>query len=191
MSKLSLHISDWLNPEVTYDFIEQTRPPVIKVFGDAGLDDVKVREAKGRSPSTLFVGRMYFPDQRIERDEKTPVDTVFNYDPIADAQNAFQQMRGILDKMRGLVTVWEGYNEIPIDTQAALTERERQKARNYDAFTVEMARLMHAEGFHYAAYSFSTGNPVHLELWNLLLNGLRASDYLALHEYIAPNEQWT
>src|SRR5581483_11045829 len=191
MSKLSLHISDWLNPEITYDFIEQTRPPVIKVFGDAGLDDVKVREAKGRSPSTLFVGRMYFPDQRIERDEKTPVDTVFNYDPIADAQNAFQHMRGILDKMRGLVTVWEGYNEIPIDTQAALTERERQKARNYDAFTVEMARLMHAEGFHYAAYSFSTGNPVHLELWNLLLNGLRASDYLALHEYIAPNEQWT
>src|SRR4029453_6369535 len=43
----------------------------------------------------------------------------------------------------------------------------------------------------YAAYSFSTGNPVHVELWDLLLDGLRASDYLALHEYIAPNEPFT
>src|SRR5581483_1604080 len=161
MSKLSLHISEWLNPEVTYDFIEQTRPPVIKVFGDAGLDDAKIREAKRRSPSTLFVGRMYFPDQRLEKDEKTPVDTVFNYDPIQDAGNAFKQMQGIMAKMRGLINVWEGYNEVPIDTQADLTDREPQKAKNSDAFTVEMARLMHADGWQYAAYSFSTGNPVH------------------------------
>lgn len=191
MSKLSLHISDWLNPELTYEFIERTRPPVVKVFGDAGLDDAKVREARGRSPATLFVGRMYFPSQGIERDERVPVDTVLNYDPIADARGAFDQMRGIMEKMRGLVTVWEGYNEIPIDTEQPLTERERLKARNYNAFTVEMARLMHDAGVQYAAYSFSTGNPVHLELWDLLLEGLRASDYLALHEYIAPNEPWT
>jgi len=191
MSKLSLHISDWLNPELTYEFIERTRPPIVKVFGDAGLDDAKVREAKGRSPATLFVGRMYFPAQGIERDERVPVDTVLNYDPIADARGAFDQMRGIMEKMRGLVTVWEGYNEIPIDTAQPLTERERLKAQNYNAFTVEMARLMHDAGMQYAAYSFSTGNPVHLELWDLLLDGLRASDYLALHEYIAPNEPWT
>lgn len=191
MSKLSLHISEWLSPEVTYDFIEQTRPPVVKVFGDAGLDDVKIREAKRRSPATVFVGRVYFPDQRLERDETTPVDTVFTYDPVADAQNAFQQMQGIMAKMRGLINVWEGYNEVPIDTQATLTERERQKAKNFDAFTVEMARLMHSDGWQYAAYSFSTGNPVHVELWDLLLNGLRASDYLALHEYIAPDQTWS
>lgn len=191
MSKLSLHISDWLNPELTYDFIERTRPPLIKVFGDGGLDDAKIREAKQRSPGTIFVGRMYFPAQGIERDEHTPVDTVFNYDPLADAQNAFQQMRGITEKMRGLVTIWEAYNEIPIDTEHPLTDRERQKARNYNAFTVEMARLMHEAGMKYAAYSFSTGNPVHVELWDLLLEGLRASDYLALHEYIAPNEAFS
>lgn len=188
MSKLSLHISDWLNPDLTYDFIERTRPHLIKVFGDAGLDDAKIREAKTRSPASVFVGRMYFPEQGIERDEKTPVDTVFNYDAFADARNAFNQMRAIIEKMRGLVTIWEGYNEIPIDTAHPLTERERQKARNYNSFTVEMARLMHEAGLQYAAYSFSTGNPVHVELWDLLEDGLRASDFLALHEYIAPNE---
>lgn len=191
MSKLSLHISDWVNPDFTYDFIEQTRPPIVKVFGNSGLDDAKIREAHNHSPATVFVGRVYFPDQQVERDERTPVDTVFNYDPLADARGAFAQMQGILAKTAGLVTVWEGYNEVPLDTTAPLTDRELQKARNYNAFTVEMARLMHGAGLQYAAYSFSTGNPVHLELWDLLLDGLRASDYLALHEYIAPNEQWT
>lgn len=191
MSKLSLHISDWLNPELTYEFIARTRPPLIKVFGDAGLDDAKIREAKTHSPTSVFVGRMYFPEQGIERDEKTPLDTVFHYDAIADARHAFAQMRGIIEKTRGLVTIWEGYNEIPIDTDAPLTEREFQKARNYNAFTVEMARLMRENGLKYAAYSFSTGNPVHVELWDLLQDGLRASDFLALHEYIAPNEAFS
>lgn len=191
MSKLSLHISDWLDPDIAYDFIGDTRPPVVKVFGNVGLNDTKIAVAKQRSPATTFVGRMYFPEQGIERDEREPVDTVFNYDPIADARNAFNQMREIMEKLRGLVDVWEGYNEIPIDKPEPLTEREFQKARNYNAFTVEMARLMHEQGMKYAAYSFSTGNPVHVELWDLLVDGLRASDYLALHEYIAPNQEFT
>lgn len=191
MSKLSLHISDWLDPDDAFDFIAATRPPIVKVFGNVGLNDTKIAVAKQRSPATTFVGRMYFPGQEIERDERAPVDSVFNYDPISDARNAFNQMREIMEKLRGLVDVWEGYNEIPIDTPAPLTERERQKARNFNAFTVEIARLMHDAGMKYAAYSFSTGNPVHIELWDLLLDGLRASDYLALHEYIAPNQQFT
>lgn len=191
MSKLSLHISDWLDPDIAFDFIGDTRPPVAKVFGNVALNDTKIAVAKQRSPATTFVGRVYFPEQGIERDERAPVDTVFNYDPIADARNAFQQMREIMEKLRGLVDVWEGYNEIPIDTPAPLTDRERQKARNFNAFTIEMARLMHEIGMKYAAYSFSTGNPVHVELWDLLVDGLRASDYLALHEYIAPNEAFT
>lgn len=191
MSKLSLHISDWLDPDVAFDFIGDTRPPVVKVFGNVGLNDTKIAAAKQRSPSTLFVGRMYFPEQGIEKDETTPVDTVFHYDPIADARSAFNQMHEITDKLRGFVDIWEGYNEIPIDKPEPLTERERQKARNYNAFTLEMARLMHEAGLKYACYSFSTGNPVHVELWDLLVDGLRASDYLALHEYIAPNQAFT
>lgn len=191
MSKLSLHISDWLDPDVVYDFVDATHPPLLKVFGNVGLNDTKIREAKLRSPLTLVVGRMYFPDQGIERDEREPVDTVLNYDPVADARNAFAQLQPIMDKLRGLVDVWEGYNEIPIDTPAPLTERERQKARNFNAFTIELAKLVRGFGCKYAAYSFSTGNPVHVELWDLLVEGLRASDYLAVHEYIAPNAEWT
>lgn len=191
MSKLSLHISDWLDPDEVYDFVDATRPPLIKVFGNVGLNDTKLREAKLRSPATLVVGRMFFPEQGIERDEREPVDSVFTYDPIADARSAFVQLQPIMDKLRGLVDVWEGYNEIPIDTPAPLTEREFQKARNFNAFTVELARLVHEFGLKYAAYSFSTGNPVHVELWDLLVEGLRASDYLAVHEYIAPNVEWT
>lgn len=34
----------------------------------------------------------------------------------------------------------------------------------------------------FAAYSFSTGNRVRTELWDLLVDGLRAGDFLALHE---------
>ncbi len=191
MSKLTLHISDWLDPDIVYDFVAAAQPPLIKVFGNVGLNDTKIQELKNRAPGILIVGRMFFPEQGIERDEREPVDTVFNYDPLADAQHAFSQMRPIMEKLRGLVDVWEGYNEIPIDTQAPLTEREFQKARNFNNFTVEIARLIKGIGLKYAAYSFSTGNPVHPELWELLAEGVRASDYLAVHEYIAPNEQWT
>ncbi|MCC7163281.1 MAG: hypothetical protein IT331_12375 [Anaerolineae bacterium] len=191
MSKLSLHISDWLDPDLVFDFVDATRPPLIKVFGNVGLNDTKIREAKLRSPATLVIGRMFFSEQGIERDEREPVDTVFTYDPIADAHNAFAQLQPIMEKLRGLVDVWEGYNEIPIDTPAPLTEREFQKARNLSAFTVELAKLVQGVGLKYAAYSFSTGNPVHVELWDLLIDGLRASDYLAVHEYIAPNAEWT
>src|SRR5205085_1926998 len=72
MSKLSLHISDWLDPDIAFDFIGDTRPPVVKVFGNVGLNDTKIAASKQRSPSTLFVGRMYFPEQGIEKDETTP-----------------------------------------------------------------------------------------------------------------------
>lgn len=191
MSKLSLHISSWLDPDTTYDFIERTKPPVVKVFADAGLDDVKIGEAKRRSPHTLFIGRKYFPDQLLEHlDDSFPGDAIGEYDPEADAQNVFQQMQDVIAKYAGLIDMWEGVNEIPIDTNQPLTDRNRLIARAFDQFTVALAGLMHGAGQKYAAYSFSTGNPVHVELWDLLLDGLRASDYLALHEYILPDASW-
>jgi hypothetical protein len=191
MSKLSIHISNWLNPDATYDFIARAQPPVVKVFGDAGLDDMKIRQARNSSPNTLWVGRVYFPDQLLEHlDDSYPGDAINNYDPNADAQNVFQQLQGIMTKLDGLIDIWEGLNEVPIDDDQPLSERNRQKARAFSAFTVALAGLMHGAGQKYAAYSFSTGNPVHLELWEYLVEGLRASDYLALHEYIVPDEQW-
>ncbi len=191
MSKLSFHISNWLDADTTYDLLDKTRPPVVKVFGDAGLDDMKIREARKRSPHTLWIGRKYFGDQLLEHiDDTYPGDAIGNYDPAEDAQNVFQQMQEIVSKLDGLIDVWEGLNEVPIDTDAPLTERNLQKARAYSAFTVALAKLMHDAGQKFAAYSFSTGNPVHVELWECLTEGLSASDYLALHEYIAPDEQW-
>ena len=50
---------------------------------------------------------------------------------------------------------------------------------------------MHNAGRKYAAYSFSTGNPNHLEIWKELEPGVMASDYLALHEYIYPGADYT
>ncbi len=191
MSKLSLHISNWLDPDDTFDFIAKAQPAVIKVFGVGGLDDVKISEAKRRSPNSLIVARHYFESQPLERlDELFPGDKIANYDANADAQNAFAQMQPELVKFGGLVDAWEGYNEVPIDNDQPLSERNRQKARCYSAFTVALAKRIHHAGYKYAAYSFSTGNPVHVELWDELLDGLRASDYLALHEYIAPDENW-
>jgi LysM repeat protein len=191
MSKLSIHISNWLDPDTTFDFIERTKPPVVIVFAEGGLDDVKIREAKKRSPNTLFVGRKYFPDQLLEHlDESFPGDAIGDYDPDADAQNVFQQMQQVIAKYDGVVDAWEGLNEIPIDKDGPITERNRQIARSFNAFTVTLAGLMHDAGQKYAAYSFSTGNPVHVELWDLLLDGLRASDFLALHEYILPDASW-
>ncbi len=191
MSKLSLHISSWLDPDTTFDFIERTKPPVVKVFADAGLDDVKIREAKRRSPTTLFIGRKYFPDQLLEHiDDSFPGDAINSYDPEADAKNVFQQMQDVIAKYDGLIDMWEGLNEVPIDKDQPLTDRNRLIARAFNDFTVALAELMHGAGQKYAAYSFSTGNPVHVELWDLLLDGLRASDYLTLHEYILPDASW-
>ena len=50
------------------------------------------------------------------------------------------------------------------DTPAPLTEREFKKAWNFNAFTVELANLVHGFGLKYAAGTrVSTGNPVHVE----------------------------
>ncbi len=191
MSKLSFHISNWLDADTTFDLIEKMQPAVVKVFADGGLDDMKIAEARRRSPKTLWVGRKYFPEQILERiDDLYPGDAIHNYDPNADAQNVFQQMQNDLTKFKNVIDVWEGLNEVPIDTEQPLTERNHDKARAFSAFTVALAKLIHGVGEKYAAYSFSTGNPVHVELWDDLLDGLCASDYLALHEYIAPDEPW-
>lgn len=182
-------INDWHDVNATLDLIQGAQPPFIYV-GLLGLDEANIREAKRRSPATVFIGRYYFESPRIQLD-----DSVFNYDPKSDAESAFGQMEATMEQFRGLVSVWEGYYEIQIDANAPLTDLNRQKARNYSAFTVEMARLMHDAGFQYAAYSLSYLHPIHLELWELLAPGLSASDYLAFHAdvgWLDPNlfDQW-
>lgn len=80
-----------------------------------------------------------------------------------------------LHKLHGMGLIWEGLNEPQINTE--------DEARQLNRWYVRFAELMHARGEKVAAYSFSTGNPVNLMLTPYLWPGLRASDYLALHEY--------
>jgi hypothetical protein len=79
--------------------------------------------------------------------------------------------------------VWEGYNEsvLKADTPAQTIDN----AKRLNEWYVEWARLMHAQGKKCAAYSFSTANP-ELDLWQYLIDGAAACDYLALHEYDSP-----
>ncbi len=80
-------------------------------------------------------------------------------------------------KLYGLGLVFEGINEPVISTV--------QQAQQLSEWYVDFAGLMHSRGEKVAAYSFSTGNPP-LELVPYLADGLRACDYLAVHEYLHP-----
>lgn len=184
-SKLSLHIMNWDPVEKTNNFIERTQPPVLKVM-DGGLNDSKLEEAKRNlAPGTLVIGRIYFQNQQAPTDEN-----IETYNPLAAAQATFGAMQEQVGKMGWLVDVWEGLNEIAIDENGPVQPKHRRRAQLLSEFNVHMANLMHGAGKKYAAYSFSTGNPNHIELWDELLPGLMASDYLALHEYIFPTQDY-
>lgn len=184
-SKLSLHIMNWDPPEKTNEILDHIQPRIIKVM-DGGLSDNKIADARGHLPAgAIVVGRVYFDNPPVPTD-----DNLATYNPAAAAQQTFDMMRQDMDKMGGLVDVWEGWNEYPVDENGPLEDRHWKKAQHYANFTVEMAARMHAAGHKYAAYSFSTGNPNHLEIWKTLEPGVMASDYLALHEYIFPGADY-
>lgn len=184
-SKLSLHIMNWDPPEKTNDVLDHIQPRVIKVM-DGGLSDNKIADARGHLPAgAIVVGRVYFENPPVPTD-----DNLTTYNPAAAAQQTFDAMRQDMDKMGGLVDVWEGWNEYPVDENGPLEPRHWKKAEHFSNFTIEMAARMHAAGHKYAAYSFSTGNPNHLEIWKTLELGVMASDYLALHEYIFPGADY-
>ena len=184
-SNLSLHIMNWDPPDKTNDIIARIQPRVIKVM-DSGLSDNKIEDARRVMPAgAIVVGRVFFDNPPVPTDAN--LDT---YNPIAAAQQTFDMMRQDMDKMGWRVDVWEGWNEYPVDENGPLKERHWSKARHFSDFTVELARLMRNAGRKYAAYSFSTGNPNHLEIWKALEPGVLASDYLALHEYIYPGADY-
>jgi len=184
-SKLSLHIMNWDPPDKTNEIIERIQPRVIKVM-DSGLSDNKIEDARRLMPAgAIVVGRVFFDNPPVPTDANLET-----YNPIAAAQQTFDMMRQDMDKMGWRVDVWEGWNEYPVDENGPLAKRHWRKARHFSDFTVELAQLMHDAGRKYAAYSFSTGNPNHLEIWSALEPGVLASDYLALHEYIYPGADY-
>lgn len=184
-SKLTLHIMNWDPPDKTNDVIARIQPRVIKVM-DSGLSDNKIEDARRLLPEgAIVVGRVFFDNPPVPTD--TNLET---YNPTAAAHQTFDAMRQDIDKMGWRVDVWEGWNEYPVDENGPLEDRHWKKARHFNNFTVELAELMCKAGREYAAYSFSTGNPNHLEIWKELESGVMASKYLALHEYIYPGENY-
>ncbi len=187
MSKLSLHIAGWLDPEVSLDLIRRAQPAILKVYDDAALEENLLRRARELSPDTLFIGRAYIEDQVLDHiDIANPGMALARYDPSIHAKRVFDELRPVVDKLGGLIDVWEGLNEIVVDRPGPLLSSYRQMARAYSRFTVALAELIHSTGQKYAAYSFPTGHPNHIELWDTLAEGLKASDYLAIHEYMSP-----
>lgn len=184
-SKLTLHIMNWDPPDKTNDVLARIQPRVIKVM-DSGLSDNKIEDARRLMPEgAIVVGRVFFDNPPVPTD--TNLET---YDPVSAAHQTFDAMRQDIDKMGWRVDVWEGWNEYPVDENGPLEDRHWKKARHFNNFTVELAELMRKAGREYAAYSFSTGNPNHLEIWSALEPGVMASKYLALHEYIYPGENY-
>lgn len=164
MSKLGLHVNV-IMPGVREIMVE-CKPAIVKTL-DHSVEFW--REMKAASPATFFVGRMYLPESEQRLDN-----------PAMRGRQMAERLYPVANSMRGVYDCWEGYNEKGCNTT--------EEARVYNEFAVSFAEAMHREGHKVAAYSFATGNP-ELGMWPYLLDGLRASDYLALHEYSAPSMQ--
>src|SRR5512141_2894343 len=132
MSKLSLHIANWLDADETFDWVKRAQPSMLKVYADAGLDDMKRKRVRELSPETLIVGRVYLDQQQLnDVDTTNPGPQLQNYDSAADARNVLAQMYGAIGKYQGLVDVWEGLNEIVVDKPGELLPGYRAMARAY------------------------------------------------------------
>jgi hypothetical protein len=140
------------------------------------------RQVKQLSPNTFILGRYYLDDG----------EQVYFDQPELRAAQFFERMRPDAEKMRGIYDAWMGYNESVVQSDA--------EARRLSRFYVEWGRRMRAADLRSAAYSFSTGAPAagfpnpdgsccEPNYWPLLADGVRACDYLSLHEYSAPRMQ--
>ncbi len=164
MSKLGLYVIR--AGDVPVDWFARAQPAVAVSMDP---NPAYWRAVKAASPRTLLLGREYVHESQ----------QVFG-DPLADARRFFERMKLSADNLRGVYDGWMAYNESAVwnPTEAA----------HLSAFHVEWARLCHAAGFRCGAYSFPEGHP-DLALWPYLVDGVRACDWLFLHEYDAP-EMW-
>ncbi|MGB8647481.1 MAG: hypothetical protein WCF84_19770 [Anaerolineae bacterium] len=161
MSKLGLHIISWNQSQAILDFVGRCQPRVLKMIE---FNDMDTNGVRGSSPGTLVIGRQYLNSQPLDN-------------PTANAQYLFNQLLPAIWKMGNRIDVWEGYNEVVLNSV--------DDAKCYNDFTIAWANIMHSQGLRCAAYSFSAGNP-DLSYWPYLVDGARACDYLALHEYDHP-----
>lgn len=146
------------------EYISKARPSIV-VSMDHNPD--LWAAVKRASPETFIVGRFYIDDG----------EQVFD-DPENNAQAFFNRMRPDVERMRPYYSAWMGYNESVIKTP--------DEARTLSRFYVKWGALMRSINVPSASYSFSTGSP-EIDLWQYLVDGIRACDYLSLHEYSAPH----
>lgn len=176
-SKLGVFVIS-LNGIDILDYVQHSKPRVILSMDHS--PDIW-RQVKQISPNTFLLGRHYLEDGEQLFDQ-----------PELRAQQLFDKMRPDAETMRGIYDAWMGYNESVIDSDDAATRLSQ--------FYVKWGQLMRSAALRSAAYSFSTGTPAagfpnsngignEPNYWTLLADGVRACDYLSLHEYSAPTLQ--
>lgn len=160
MAELSVQVLGWT--EAARQWILRAAPRWLKVLD---LDAFSIRSICDALPGIRILYRHYRPadDQRFD---------------LAEADRFADDILKALDRsgVREKIALVEGYNETGLWNDGPL----------YNRWTVRFAERMHREGLAVVAYNFATGNPPELWLWKDYLEGLRASDYLGLHEYGAP-----
>lgn len=168
MTKLGLHLNTI--QATSRVFVERGKPVVIKVMQH---DPGWVAAMRALSPRSFWIGRWYVPDSEQGLDN-----------PAGRARALAARIIPMADQCR--YDCWEQQNEV--------NPGSVEDAKRLNEFAVVFADAMHRAGHKVAAYSFATGNPAQLDLWSYLLDGLRASDLLSLHEYAAPSmrdgESW-
>jgi hypothetical protein len=102
--------------------------------------------------------------------------TNLGYKDSADA--FFAELGDTLNKLKGRGIIWEGINEPNV--------QNADDAKKLNDWYLRFAKLMRDKNEKVAAFSFSTGNPVNLDLVPLLAPSAQACDYIALHEYHHP-----
>lgn len=153
-SKLGLHINNWSGEILKF---AECQPAVMKSI-DHNPDMLK--KFRRVSCDTLWIGRVYIDDQEF-------------HNPKRDAQRITSLILGGLRGCR--YDVLEGINEPDIGEDV-------ERAKELSELNIYLARLLKAEGYQYAAYSFSATRP-HLPLWPYLEPALKEADYLAMHAY--------
>ena len=156
-SKLTFHISGYVGN--IFDLLEKMQPLCVKVYDFSS--ETNIDAIRQRCPNALIVYRQF---------------THLNFKSSAD--DFVNELSDTLNKLKGRGIIWEGINE-PIIENA-------DDMKKLNAWYVRFAELMHAKNEKVAAFSFSTGNPVNLDLVPLLASSAQACDYIALHEYHHP-----
>lgn len=153
-------------PSHVMDFIQATKPAVVKIMSDYA----KASEIKQLSPGTFVIGR-------VIDDQNQPMDG----DPAQRAQEWFNNRLGDIMSSND-IDCWEGYNEPGAETPAIMSW--------FAKFEIKRMQLLDSVGRKACIGSFTMGYPANFDLWNdfkpAVTYATTHGHYLALHEYDGP-----